>query len=308
MGDMSQIQAYLNGRWVTPSELAIPIYDAGFVLGATVTEQLRTFAGKLFRLEDHLERLFHSLEIVGIDPGHTPAELAEIAREAIARNHPLLAEGDDLGMGMFVTPGAYPTLAGGVENGPTVCVHTYQLPFGLWADKYAEGDAAVISDIVQVPGSCWPAELKCRSRMHYYLADRQARTVDPAARAILLDQDGLVSEASTANVVMYRQTEGLVSPPREKILPGISLTVLSELAERLGIGFTERDIRGEELATADELLLTSTSMCVLPVVRLDGRPIGGGTPGEVFGQLLAAWSELVGLNIAEQAARFAKRG
>ena len=304
---MNQALAYLNGRWVSPAELTIPIHDAGFVLGATVTEQLRTFRGELFRLDDHLRRLFHSLQIVGIDPSLAPAELAEIAREAVARNHPLLADGDDLGVGMFVTPGAYPTLANGADSEPTVCAYTYPLPFQLAVDNYARGAAAVISPVVQVPQASWPTELKCRSRIHYYLADLHARTIDPAARAILLDQDGMVCEASTANVAIVTKAEGLVSPPPEKVLPGISLTVLSELAEQLGIAVTRRDIRPQELAEADELLLTSTTVCVLPVVRLDGQAIGGGKPGEVYQRILSAWGELVGIDIAGQAAQFAKR-
>ena len=304
---MNQTLAYLNGRWVTPSELTIPIHDAGFVLGATVTEQLRTFRGELFRLDDHLQRLYHSLEIVGVDPGHTAAQLAEIAREAVARNYPLLADGDDLGVGIFVTPGPYPTLSGDADRQPTVCVYTYPLPFHLAVDKYDHGEVAVISPVLQVPAASWPTELKCRSRIHYYLADQHARAIDPAARAILLDESGMVNEASTANIVMVTQGKGLVSPPREKILPGISLTVLSELAEQLGIAVTRRDIRPQELAEADELLLTSTTVCVLPVVRLDGKPIGSGAPGKVYRRLLTAWSELVGINIAEQAVRFAKR-
>ena len=85
----------------------LPIYDAGFVLGATISEQLRTFGGRLFRLEEHLARLAHSLEIVGVRPQLSLEQLGEAARELVARNHPLLAAGDDLGLSMFITPGPY---------------------------------------------------------------------------------------------------------------------------------------------------------------------------------------------------------
>jgi branched-subunit amino acid aminotransferase/4-amino-4-deoxychorismate lyase len=299
--------AFLNGRWLPADELAIPIFDAGFVLGATVTEQLRTFRGQIFRLQDHLHRLFRSLEITGIDPGHSSRELADIATQIAAHNHALLDAEDDLGLGMFVTPGAYAPLAAGQHTGSTVCVYSYPLAFGMWAEKYQQGDAVVVSDIMQVPPTTWPPELKCRSRMHYFLADRRARAVDSMARAILLDERGCVSETSTANVVMYVHAEGLASPPRERILPGISLMTLQDLAQQRGIPFVHRDIHRRELAGADELLLTSTSVCVLPVVRCDGQPVGSGTPGDVYHKLLAAWNELVGLNIPQQAARFAKR-
>ena len=87
-------------------------------MGATVTEQLRTFQGELFRLDTHLDRLLNSLAVCSIDPGCSRRELVEVADRVIAHNYPLLADGDDLGMGIFVTPGAYPAFAGGVESVP----------------------------------------------------------------------------------------------------------------------------------------------------------------------------------------------
>jgi branched-chain amino acid aminotransferase len=299
--------AYLNGRFLPAAQLAVPVHDAGFVQGAAVAEQVRTFAGRLFRLPQHLERLARSLAIVGIAPQHGPDELAQAAERVAAENHRLLAAGDDLGLSIFVTPGPYASLAPRGVAGPTVAMHSYPLPFRLFARKYREGETARIVGVRQVPSECWPAELKCRSRMHYYLADREARLAEPGARAILLDGEGAVSEASTANVVAYFANEGLVSPPREKILAGISIGVLAELADAESIPLGYRDLRPEELARADEVFLCSTSPCLVPVVRLDGRPVGSGSPGPAFAKLLAAWSRLVGVGIAEQAERFASR-
>ena len=143
--------------------------------------------------------------------------------------------------------------------------------------------------------------------MHYYLADLQARRIEPGARAVLLDADGHVLEASTANICIYRREEGLVSPPQERILPGVSIAVVAELAQALEIPFVHRDLTVDELLRADEVLLCSTSPCVWPVLRLNGRTIGSGAPGEVFQSLLTAWSRLVGVNIQSQAERFAQR-
>jgi len=304
---MPEALAYFNGQLVPARDASIPVYDAGFVLGATVTEQLRTFSGKLFRLDRHLARLFRSLQTVGIDPGLEPGELAEIATRLAAHNHALLQPGDDLGLAMFVTPGPYPTLAPEGASGPTIGMHTYPLPFGLFADQYDRGEALVIPDVRQVSPRCWPRQLKCRSRMHYYLADRQARSVDPGARSILLDEDGYVTEATTANLVIVTQQRRVLSPPGEKILPGISVAVLAELARQLDIPVMEQDLRPGEVATAAEVILAGTTPCLLPAVRLDGEPIGAGRPGPVYRRLLAAWSTMVGVDIAAQAARYARR-
>ena len=312
---MPEPLAYLNGRLLPASQAVVPVYDAGFVQGATVSEQLRTFRGQLFRLDDHLSRLWRSLEIVDIDPGLTRAQLAAAATELVAENHRLLAAGDDLGLAIFVTPGPYATLAPATDpdrqagsTGPTVGMHTYPLPFQLWAEKYERGEALVVPNVRQVPGACWPAELKCRSRMHYFLADRQASALEPGAKALLTDVDGFVSETATANVIAYFAREGLVSPPRSTILPGVSLGMVLELARQLNISASERALSPDDLQAADEVFLSSTPSCLLPVASLDGRAIGAGRPGPIYSRLLHAWGEKVGVDIAAQARQFADRG
>lgn len=300
--------AYLNGQWLPASQAAIQLYDIGFIQGVTVSEQLRTFGGLLYRLEQHLERLQRSHAIIGVHPKQLMTEVAEIAREVTRRNHALLAPGDDLGLAILVTPG--PSLAFAptdTPHEPTVCIHTHPVAFHTFADAFLSGQSLVTTDIRQVPTSCWPPELKCRSRMHYYLADRAARAIEPGARALMLDEHDHVTEASTANLVLYYRDEGLVSPPKEVILPGISVSALADIAQQLGIGFSYRTVTVDDVARADEAFLTSTSPCVIPCVRLNGRPIGTGVPGEVFGRLMAAWSQLVGVQIIDQAQQFANR-
>lgn len=276
-------------------------------MGTTVAEQVRTFRGGLFRLEDHLARLTESLRVIGVSLDESTDRLASVARELAEHNHALLDPDDDLGLGVLVTPGGY---AGyGPSNHPdaTVLLHTYPLQFHLWQEKYNSGQSLVIPPTRQVPTDCWPSGLKCRSRMHYYLADREAQARVSDARALLLDHEGHVTEASTANVVVYRAAEGLISPPHGTVLPGISLAQALELAGQLGERVIERDLTPDDLRTADEVFLTSTPLCLLPVVSLDGAPLGAGRPGNFYRRLLQAWNDVVGLDIAAQAQRFATR-
>jgi branched-subunit amino acid aminotransferase/4-amino-4-deoxychorismate lyase len=290
--------AYFNAEWVRGDTLAISVDDVGFLMGATVTERLRSFRGEVFRLEEHLRRLRRSLEIVGLDADRITAEVASAVAEFLRRNRDFVAADDDWTIIAFATPG----VSG--SGRPTVCVHGYPLPFHLWAPYYEAGLAVIISATRQIPPSCLPPELKCRSRMHFYLADRAAAARRPGARAILVDEDGLVAEATTANVVVYRGGEGLVSPPRERILAGVSLHVVEELAAELGIPFVTRPLTVDELQSADEAMLASTSVCLLPVVECNGRPIGVGHPGPIHRRLLQAWGELVGVDVVAQARRF----
>jgi len=298
----SDILAYWNGTWVSAQQVAIPLSDLGFSMGITVVERLRTFGGELFRTESHLARLRRSLDIMGWDDDALSNEIESALAEFMRRNASLISAGDDWSVVAFVTPGNSAS-----ANSPTVCVHGFPLPFQNWSAQYETGLEAVIVDTRQVPANCWPAELKCRSRMHYFLADREAAARQPGARAILLDQDGFVGEGSTANIVAYFADRGLVTPPRSKVLPGVTQEVLYELAESLEIPHSEADLRPEELAAADEIFFTSTSICLLSVISLDGKQIAAGQPGEMYHRLLAAWSEHVGFDIAHQAGSFSDR-
>jgi branched-subunit amino acid aminotransferase/4-amino-4-deoxychorismate lyase len=282
------------------------VFDPGFVQGVTVSEQLRTFGGTLFELDQHLQRLSRSLQIVGL----TDIDLDSVRTQALAiasHNHSLLQPGDDLGLTIFVTPGCATSAPGGQHAGPTIGIYTTPLPFHRWSNCYTGGESLVVSSVRQSPGNCWPEELKCRSRMHYYLADQEARRKKPGARALLLDQSGFVAEASTASVLAWRQDEGFVAPPVEKVLPSISVRVIKRLAAELSLNFVHRDLTVEDMLTADEVLLSSTSPCLLPVLSIDQTTIGNGQPGPIFQQVLSAWNQLTNTDIAAQAVQFATR-
>ena len=140
--------------------------------------------------------------------------------------------------------------------------------------------------------------------MHYYLADREAARNEPQARALLLDANGHVTEASTANVLIYHKAEGVVGPHREKVLPGVSLAYVLQLCHELGITTTERDLTPDDVARAEEVLLSSTPFCLLSVTRFNSNPIGDGQPGALFHRLVEAWSKSVGVDIIGQAMQF----
>jgi branched-chain amino acid aminotransferase len=141
--------------------------------------------------------------------------------------------------------------------------------------------------------------MKHRSRMHYYLADQEARLVDPAASALLLDLDGNVTETSGANFLMVEGGK-IVSPTLRNTLPGISRMTVIELAAQLGIEFVERDFQVFSAVNADEAFLSSTPYCLMPVANINGLPIGGGQPGPIFRRLIGAWSQKVGVDIERQ--------
>lgn len=294
---------FLNGRMLPASEARLQIYDAGVVLGATVTEMVRTFQKELYRLEAHLARLARSLKYVRFDVGLTMEELGGQVRQLVEHNGRRLAPEDELGLVIFITAGELPVYAGSAgataRNTPTVCAHTFPMPFELWADKMQSGLHLVTPSIRHVPPQCYDPNMKYRSRMHYYLADQEAHLVDPDASALLLDLDGNVTETSGANFLIVQNGE-IVSPTLRNILPGVSRAAVIELAERLGIPFAERDFQLFQAINADEAFTATTPYCMMPVTRINGLPIGGGSRGPIYERLLAAWSEAVGLDIRRQ--------
>ncbi len=294
---------YLNGQWIPASAASLKIYDAGLVLGATVTEMTRTFRHVAYRLEDHLRRLLRSLKYTRMDIGLSLDGLTEISLKLIEHNAQLLSPDQELGLIHFVTAGEFPVYAGSAAGGarltPTVCAHTFPMPFELWAKKMREGVHVVTPSIRHVPPQCYDPKMKYRSRMHYYLADHEARLVDPEAVALLLDLQGNVTETGGANFLIVER-DTIVSPTLTNILPGISRQTVIELAERLGIPFVERDFQVHSVMNADEAWLASTPFCLLPVTRINGVPIGDGKPGPMLRRLLDAWSREVGVDIAAQ--------
>jgi branched-chain amino acid aminotransferase len=297
--------AWLDGSMIPRGALSIPVGDAGFVLGATVTEQLRTFAGRLFLPDRHAARFRESLRIAGVAAEPLVDAAFTAAVEVAAHNHALGPAGGDLGVVIFATPGDLPAQHQGRRSPPRVAVHTFPLAFTLWARAYDEGVSLRSVPVTQVPATSWPLALKCRSRMHYHLADQVAAAAEPGARAILCHPDGRVSETSTANIAIVRRGEILTPPPADS-LAGISLGHVRGLALAHGIDWKERSLLLTDLAAADEILLTSTPNCLLPATRFDGYPVGNGRPGDVYRRLLAAWSEGVGVDIVGQSGAAAR--
>jgi branched-chain amino acid aminotransferase len=292
--------AMFNGRMMPYADAAVPLHDAGFVLGATATDLVRTFRHRLFRLDDHLARFRQSCELCRIPLEAGDGQLRRSAEELIEQNARLIAPGADLGLVMFATPGPvgfYGGLGGGAGDGPpTWGMHTFPLPFDRYRRLFTEGARLVIPPLRRSDGI--DPRAKQRSRMQWWLAGRLARDVDTAADALLLDADGSVTETASANLVAVRGDE-LLTPPAGGVLDGVSLKVVCELAGRLGLTVREARLTPRDCATADELLLTCTTWCLAGVSRLDGRPVPW--PGPVYRRLLRAYSDYAGTDVERQA-------
>jgi branched-chain amino acid aminotransferase len=295
--------AYLTDRFLPQREARLPVHDAGVVFGATITDLSRTFHHCLFRLADHLARFRHGCRYAHIPLPQSDGELTDLAEELIAHNARLLRPDDDLALVLFATPGPIGYYAGqptAQDGPPTLCLHTFPLPFARYAGLFREGARLIVPATRHVPAVCVEPRVKQRSRLHWWLANQEVRQADPDASALLLDLDGHVTETAFANFLIVRQ--GAVrSPPRTSVLDGISLRVTEELCRELGIPFAEAPLTVADCQTADEALLTGTAFCLAGVRSINGAILPW--PGPVTEALAVAWVRSVGLDYRAQILR-----
>jgi branched-chain amino acid aminotransferase len=293
--------AYLNGQFLPVREAGLALNDAGFVFGATITDLCRTFRRKLYRWADHLARFRRGCRYAQIPLTQGDDEITEIAEKLVSHNGGLLQPGEELAVVLFATPGPigyYLGQAGGAgEAPPTLGVHTFPLPFARYRRLFTEGAHLVVPQTRHVPASSVDPCIKQRSRLHWWLAEREAHGVDPGASALLLDQAGHVTETAAANFLIV-QTGVVMSPPSESVLQGVSLIALRELCEDMSLEVHERPLTLADCLAADEALLTSTPYCVAGVSRINGKSLRW--PGPVYERLLTAWSSRVGVDIRAQ--------
>jgi branched-chain amino acid aminotransferase len=181
----------------------------------------------------------------------------------------------------------------GVIPHPFVYIADFPLRYTVagFSKYFTEGVHCVTSSVQQVPDACVPSAAKHRSRLHFHLAQQQATS---GTWPILVEREGLVTEAPGANIVTVK--DGLVITHERNALPGISMQTVKDIVP----SFRATRMRQSDVLAQDEMWLTGTPFCMLPVVSLDGTPIGDGKPGPVFRETLAKWSTMVGVDIQGQ--------
>lgn len=304
--DHRQPVGICGDRFVQLSQLTLPVTDAGFVHGVTVAEQVRTFRQRPFLLERHYQRWCRGLAALELQPLCTFQQLSQRIEQLVAMNAKFLPADAEQGVCFFATPGSMmawnwpcgPTSveASSVHAQPMFYAHSYPLPVGRWQSSYRQGIDLVTTQIRQVPQECWPVDIKVRSRLHYYLAQNQSRSILNGSYPILLDEHGTVSDSAIGSILGYTDSQGLIVRNPLQRYASISLGYTLELAGNLGINVTEHNFSVAELQSFDEAFLVSTPWCILPVATVDSQRLKkSGFP--VFRRLMQAWSNRVGVDI-----------
>jgi len=273
---------YLNGQYMPIEEASVPVLDRGFIFGDGVYEVIPVYSRRAFRLPEHLRRLQHSLDGIKLANPHSDAEWTRIIGELVARN-----DGDDQYLYLHITRGvakrdhAFPN----PPVAPTIFAMTSPLP--------APPAALLQSGIacITAADNRW---LRCDIKSIALLPNvllRQMAVDAGCTETILIRNNEFMTEGAASNIFVVKAGK-LLAPPKDNLmLPGITYDVVLEIAAANGIPHEVRRVMKEELFTADELLLTSSTKEVLAITQLDGKPVGSGKPGAMFARLHALYQD-----------------
>ena len=299
---MNNRKVYISGEIVPEVDAKISIFDSAVLLGDTVTESTRTFNHVPFKLDDHLERLYKSFKLTRIDPQMTIKEMKKVSLNLLEINKDEYKANEDcwlvhnISRGHSIT-GGNPALQ---VSKPTVMIYTQPMNLVSWAPFYTKGCHAVTPPTRMVPSQSLDARIKNRSRLFYTLAEIEAKLVDPDAQSVILDIDGNVAENKGGNIFMIKDGK-LITPTTANCLEGLTRNSTMEIARSLDIEVIEAVIQPYDLATADEMFMTSTPYSIMPATKFNGMPIADGKVGPVTKRLIQGWSDRVGVDIIKQA-------
>ena len=271
---------YLNGKFMPIEEARVPVLDRGFIFGDGVYELVPVYSRVPFRLEEHLNRLERSLAAVKIRNPHTRAEWRDIVLQLVAKQ-----SYEDQGVYFQVTRG--------------VAKRDHSFPKDATPTVFGMSNPLVTppKELVERGASCVTAVderwLHCDIKSISLLGNCMMRQLSAEQGGVetIMFRDGKLTEASASNVFVVRGGVILSPPKTNLILPGITYDVVVELAQAAGMPLEFRDITRDEVFSADELWVTSSSKEVLAVVKLDDKVIGSGKPGPVFAKMHRLYQE-----------------
>ena len=298
---------YINGEIVPLSQARLSVHDRGFIHGDAVFDTTRTFNGKLFRLKDHIDRLYRSCKYMRLDPGVDREEMTSLTQEVLERNLPLLKPNEDYWVSQRVTRGVATTYPGEEER-HTLIIDCRVVPFAKRARYFIDGIPLMTPSVRRVPHWAVSPRAKTHNYINMVLAEMEVSDSNPGAWALLLDERGNLCEGLGCNVFVVKDG-ALFTPKEQYVLAGITRAVVMELADSLKIPLVEADIDLYDAYTADEVFLTSSSLCVCPVSSINGNVIGDGkVPGPLTARLQGAFSDLVGMDYVAQYVAHLKEG
>ena len=295
----AELWAFLNGKMVRENEAVIPLTDRGVQWGDAVYDSIRTYGGKPFQMPYRIDRFFRSLLYIRVDPGLPKEALQQATDEVISENLKIIDSNDDISINYYVSRGSMETTNGLMPAG-TVAIFCRRIAFSSFAKHYVRGAPAITPSTRRTPPECVSPKAKVSNKMNHFQAEMEARAHNPEAFAVMLDLEGNITEGTGSNFLFV--SDGRVKVPDTRlVLSGADMAVIRDLAEEKQIGCDEGVFTPYDVYNAEEAFLTTNSFGILPIVSMNGMPIGSGKVGPVTHRLMNSWSELVGMDFVGQA-------
>jgi branched-chain amino acid aminotransferase len=293
-------QVWINGRMMPESQGFISFRDLGIIYGEGVFDTARTFGGRMFRLADHIDRLYESLAYARIDPRMTKGEMTAATETLLDANLPVLRQGEDYWVTQRVTAGIR-ALDGEPqsETGPTVMIECSPLPLRARARYFRDGIDAVTVTRPKIAPDALSPRAKTTNYLNMMLAQAEGAEAHPGAWVIQPDHRGNLAEGP-GNNVFFVSGGKVYTPSDDYVLAGVSRQVVIDICSTHQIPLVIGDVTPAMAAAADEAFFTSTSLCACPVRSLDGRVLPGGAPGPVTARIMEAFAAEVGFDFVAQ--------
>jgi branched-chain amino acid aminotransferase len=280
------LKIYMNGQLVPKEEAKVSVYDHGLLYGDGVFEGIRAYSGKVFRLAEHVERLYQSARAIMLEIPIPPAQMAADIEKTVQANG-----FTDCYIRVVITRGAG---ALGLDirktSNPQIIIIADKIQL-YPPELYDQGlDIVSVSTIRNHPNALNP-RIKSLNYLNNILAKIEGQLAG-CVEALMVNHKGEVAECTGDNIFVVRQRQILTPPLDAGILEGVTRNAVIEIARAAGYVTLERSMTRHDVYTADEVFLTGTAAEVIPVVKVDNRPIGTGKPGPIFQDIKARFEKL----------------
>lgn len=290
---------YFNGEIVPESRAVVSFRDRSFKYGDGAFDTTRTFNHRIFKLDEHLDRFYKTLRYLHLDPGIGKADLKAITEDVLAQNLHLIGEDEDYWVSQRISRGEEP-VGGDVHETmqPTVIVECTPLPLKARAHYFRDGIDVVVPSTRRTAPDAMTPRAKTHNYLNLLIGHDEVRRQDPNAWAILLDHNGNLAEGVGSNLFIVE--DGVIYTPQDiYVLCGVSRQTAIDLAAEAGIEVVKKDLDLYDAYTADEVFITSTSFCIVPVRSVNGTELSP-IPGPITEKLTEGYKRLVGCDFVGQ--------
>lgn len=285
IGIYMDLLIYFNGKFVPKNEARTSIYDHGFLYGDGVFEGIRAYNGRVFRLDEHIDRLYDSAKAIDLAIPLSKEGMKKAIIETLKKNNlkdayirPIVSRGDgDLGLDPRKCAK------------PNIFIITQEWG-AMYGDLYEKGLTAITVGVRRNAPEAMPPNIKSMNYLNNILAKIEANAKG-GDEAIIFDIHGNISEGSGDNIFIVKNNR-ILTPPTLNNLRGITRAAAIELARKEGIEVLETNIGLFDLYTADEVFVTGTAAEIAPIAKVDGRLIADGRPGNITKKLMSVFKEL----------------